>query len=97
MRLGYVGEDMMRQGHYGTAEPLLKESLILIGELGNKNGIAIGLHCMALLCLRTKVVAAASVLFGAAAALRESLGTIIPPSEQAEYEDYLEQTPLRFG
>jgi predicted ATPase/DNA-binding CsgD family transcriptional regulator len=79
--LAYLGQVARLQGDYTRAETLLKESMRRWQALGTLQwkGVAICLENLASICARARHSAAAARLFGAAEALRETLG-IDPPS-----------------
>jgi predicted ATPase/Tfp pilus assembly protein PilF len=74
------------QGDYGTARTLHKEGLAICREIGDKRGIIVSLEGIAALAAAPEQWQQAARLFGAAAALRVTIGAPLPPSERAEQE-----------
>jgi tetratricopeptide (TPR) repeat protein len=72
-----------------SALVLFFESLKIWCGLGDKRGIASGLEKLVALWQARGQFARAAQLSGAATAIRKSIGTPLPPSEQAEYERIL--------
>lgn len=66
---------------------LLTEGLRLDEDLMDPAGIAFGLEGLAAVVCRRGAVARAARLFGAAEALRISIGAPISPVDRAEHED----------
>ncbi len=87
--LGLVAQG---RGEHATAATLHHESLRLNLELGDKVGIAESLAWLADLARVRKHGALAASLLGAAEALRESVGTTLPPADQVEYEQSVAAT-----
>jgi predicted ATPase/class 3 adenylate cyclase len=84
--LGAVAKE---QGEYATARSLYEESLALRRELGDSHGIAEcleGFASLAALHNGHGWARRAALLFGAAEALREAIGSPVPPDERAEHE-----------
>src|SRR5262249_38906067 len=81
--LGIVAQ---KQGDYATARSLLQDSLTMVRELGSKTGIAEAGDALAGLAVVEGQAARAARLFGAAAALRDSIGARPDPGDRAEYE-----------
>jgi predicted ATPase/DNA-binding CsgD family transcriptional regulator len=73
------------QGNYAEARTLYEENLVLCREMGNKN-IAPALEGLASVAMGQDQPAWAARLWGAAEALRETIGTPIWPVERAAYE-----------
>ena len=73
------------QSNYVAAVTLYKESLALYRQMGNNN-IASVLEGLADVAVRQEQPALAAQLWGAAEALRESMGIPIWPVERADYE-----------
>jgi predicted ATPase/DNA-binding SARP family transcriptional activator len=88
--LSSLGNVACDQGDCARATRLHEESLTMHRELGDKEGIATNLEGMARAatapCAAPEILARASRLFSAAAALREAIGTPLPPSARAGYE-----------
>ncbi|MGD9892504.1 MAG: tetratricopeptide repeat protein [Dehalococcoidia bacterium] len=81
--LGMVAED---QGEHATARACWEESVALSRELVSTLGITNCLVGLARIAGTPAQSARAARLLGAAAALREAIGYVIPPSERAEHE-----------
>ncbi|MGH2343905.1 MAG: ATP-binding protein [Chloroflexota bacterium] len=84
--LADLGAVSIAQGDYGRAAGLLEESLELCLDLGDKQTIAGCLESTAALALAEQAPRRAAELFGAAEALREHIGSPLPPPNRAEYE-----------
>lgn len=84
--LNNLGDLMHEQGDDTQAVDLLVESLILYQKSSMRWGIAYALEGLATVCAAGGRTARAARLFGAATALRASLGMPRPPSEAARYE-----------
>jgi non-specific serine/threonine protein kinase len=82
-RLGLLS---LRQGSVAEAHARLSTSLRVRCELGDKLGLARGLEALAAVAARADQVERAARLLGAADSVRDSLGAIILPPEQAEHE-----------
>ena len=81
--LGNVAAD---QGDYGGARVLLEESLTIRRVLGAKAVIADDLKAFATLAAREVQEARGARLWGAAAALRETFGSPLPPAKHEKQE-----------
>jgi tetratricopeptide (TPR) repeat protein len=75
-----------RQGRYRAALPLLRESVELRQSLADATGIAWSLEGIANVASALHDWPAAVRLWGAAAALRSALGSPLPPSQRALYD-----------
>ncbi len=86
--LNNLGEIMHERGDDARATGLLVESLTLYMELGVRWGVAYALEGLATVSASAAAgqLARAARLFGAATALRASLGMPRPPSERARYD-----------
>ena len=80
---------MLDEGDYGSARPLLEESLSLNRELGDQTAIAYLLEDYAGLAAFEALPERALRLAGFAAALRETIGAPLPPAEQARVDRML--------
>lgn len=69
---------------------LLRQSLTIQRDLGDRRGMAFTLEGAAALLARQNRTEAAAVVTGAAAALREAISAPAPPSWRAELEDALD-------
>ncbi len=83
MHLGIVA---CSQDDYGSARALHEESLTIEWELGNKVAIANSLEAFASLAKAVDQPERAARLWGSAQALRQALGSPLPPHEREEYE-----------
>ncbi|MDP9355507.1 MAG: tetratricopeptide repeat protein, partial [Chloroflexota bacterium] len=84
--LGNVGELALLRDDLDRAEACSRESLLLHWEVGYKEGVAYALKHLAGVAAAQGDPERAARLFGAAAALREAIGTPLPPSERAGHE-----------
>jgi predicted ATPase/DNA-binding SARP family transcriptional activator/uncharacterized protein HemY len=82
--LHYLGSVAFQQGDYGAARGLFEESMTIRRELGEKWCIASLLEEFVKLAAQRQPERAAR-LWGAAEALREAIGTPLPPKERKEY------------
>jgi predicted ATPase len=89
--LGNLSRD---QKDYVAARLLYTESMSIFQELGHKRGIARLLECFACSAAAQLKPERSLRLAGAAAALRRTLGTPLPPAEQAKLEGSLEPVRL---
>jgi tetratricopeptide (TPR) repeat protein len=74
------------EGDHATARSVLKESLRARLEVGSKDETAAYLEMAAEFSAAEGDARGSARLFGAAEALREELGTPVPPPDRAEYE-----------
>jgi ATP/maltotriose-dependent transcriptional regulator MalT len=81
-----VGRVAAAQGDYVAAQAHYEESLALAKKLGFKRVIPASLEGMAIVVAAKGEPAWAGRLWGAAVALREAMGTLIPPVYRADYE-----------
>jgi predicted ATPase/transcriptional regulator with XRE-family HTH domain/Tfp pilus assembly protein PilF len=85
-----LGGVAYEQGDYARATALHQESLALCRELGDKRGIVASLEAMGRVATAPgttpEFLERAARLLGAAAELREVIGTPLPPSQRAGYE-----------
>jgi predicted ATPase/DNA-binding CsgD family transcriptional regulator len=84
------GDDAMAQSHY-------EESLALGREFGFKRIIPASLEGLAALVIRQGEPTWAARLWGAAQALREAMGTPLPPVYRADYEQAVTSTRSHLG
>lgn len=84
--LYHLGSAKLLQGEERTAEHLLKESLTLSHSLAFEHGIANALEGLAQLAAHLNDAPRAARLWGAAEALRDTLGTPLTPDQEPEYE-----------
>src|SRR5207249_6580001 len=88
--LGGAAEE---QGEYEQARALYKEGLGLSEEVGNKMGTAVCLKGLAGVAGAQGHADQAARLMGAVEAVREALGTPLPPEDRVDQERI--QGPLR--
>jgi predicted ATPase/DNA-binding SARP family transcriptional activator/Tfp pilus assembly protein PilF len=86
LSLNNLGHVVFEQGDNSIAKTLLEESLAIQRELGDKRGVAISVDCFASLAASDGLPAKAARLWGAAEALREEIGALMPPGERGRYE-----------
>jgi hypothetical protein len=79
----------MHLDDFGTARALMTDSLTLLCDIGDKDGIADGLERFAMLATLQAQAARAARLFGAAAELRKAIGTAPAPPDKAAYDALL--------
>ncbi|HXN53632.1 MAG TPA: protein kinase [Candidatus Acidoferrum sp.] len=85
--LGNLARD---QENYDVADSLYRESMRMFQALGHKRGIARVLECFACSAAAQRQPARSLRLAGAAAALRQTVGAALTPSEQVKLERGLE-------
>jgi non-specific serine/threonine protein kinase len=95
--LGSLGWIALHQGEYGKARAILEESLTVRYAIGDKGGMAWCLERLAELSMSTGEAKRAVTLFGKAADLRESIGSVIDPVDQPNYEKLLSQLREHVG
>jgi predicted ATPase/class 3 adenylate cyclase/DNA-binding CsgD family transcriptional regulator len=86
LRLGRIA---FAQGDRERAAALFKESLVLRKERGDKDGIAACLDALAGVAVTQERPERAARLFGAADVLRETIHTVVPPAQRAEYDRHM--------
>jgi tetratricopeptide (TPR) repeat protein len=86
VHLGYLA---LREGTPAQAYTLLTDGLRGFHEIGVMEGIQLALRGLAALAGIQRQPQRAARLFGAAEALRERIGIILPPVERPEYEEYV--------
>ncbi|HMA33605.1 MAG TPA: tetratricopeptide repeat protein [Chloroflexia bacterium] len=84
-----LGDVAMDEQQHEQAKILYKESLALLGELGNRPLIAMCLAGLARVAGLQDQPGWAARLFGAAAALREAIGTPLRPADHLEYAHHV--------
>src|SRR5256885_7685662 len=95
--LAALGKVVATQGEYAAAHRLYEESLAISGELGEKWVIAACLVGLGEVVAAQRQLAWAAQLWGAADALRDTLGVPIPPVELADYERSLSAARVHLG
>jgi len=86
LSLNTLADVVLDEGKFGDARPLLDESLKLNRELGDQTAIAYLIEGYGGLAAAEAKPQRALQLAGFAAALRESIGAPLPPSEQARVD-----------
>ena len=84
-----LGAVASAQGDYARARALYKESLTIRRRSGHHQGITATLHSMGLMAHQQGLTGRAGRLIGAAASMRESIGTTLTPAGQAEVDTAL--------
>ncbi len=95
--LNQLGGMKSLQGDYAAAQALLEDGLRIFSELGDTEGVAANLRALAAVRLEMAAAEPAVHLWGAAEALRESIGAPLPPNEQEEYEHQVGQARAVLG
>ncbi len=95
--LAVLGKVLAVEGDYAAARRQYEESLAISGELGETWMIARGLVGLGVVVAAEHKLAWAVQLWGAAAALRDTLGVSIPPIERADYERSLSSARVHLG
>src|SRR5439155_2501847 len=80
--LNLLGLCACAQGDLPSARQRLEEGWELCRDIGDKRSLAYALEAFASLSTREQHPERAALLLGAASALRESIGSPLPPSEQ---------------
>jgi DNA-binding CsgD family transcriptional regulator/tetratricopeptide (TPR) repeat protein len=86
-----------RQQHYQAAQSLLEESLTLAMEVDDKGEISFCLEALAEVTATQGELPWAARLWGAAEALRDGMGTPIPPIYRADYERSVTAARVQLG
>lgn len=89
--LGFVA---WHQGSPDRASHFFRESLVMRRRLGDKAGIA---ECLEGLARVVRDSDRAAQLFGAAEALREAVGVLLPPSDRADYDHQVSKVRSALG
>jgi predicted ATPase/class 3 adenylate cyclase len=95
--LGTLGWTATREGDWERARAYLGESLEVRQEIGDKGGIAWCLERLADLALSQGQPEMAVRLLSAAAVLRTSIGSVIDPADQEEYQNRRSALRRQFG
>ncbi len=82
LSLNNLGSVVLKQGDYGGARVLYEESLTIARELGAKEVIAYGLEAFASVAIHETDEERGARLWGAAAALRETIGSPLSPADR---------------
>jgi predicted ATPase len=86
---GNLADALLHLGQLAESRAAMTDSLTLLHAIGEKDGIADGLERFASLATAEGEWARAAKLFGAADALRKSIGTAPAPPDKAEYDGML--------
>jgi adenylate cyclase len=89
--LSSLADVALDQGDYATARNLLTEGASISRELGDRVAISFILEQFAQLAVGEQQARFAFTLAGAAANLRESIGTAGPPNQQARLKKWLDK------
>ena len=81
-----LGDIARCQGNYASARNHYEDSLVIKREIGNRWGIAYSLEAFAALAANENKTKQAAALWGAAEALREEIGSPLPPGEREPYD-----------
>lgn len=95
--LGTLGWAATREGDWERARAYLGESLEVRQEIGDKGGIAWCLERLADLALSQGQPEKAVRLLSAAAVLRTTIGSVIDPADQEEYQNRRKALRSQFG
>ena len=87
----------MLQQNYPRAVELLGESIVIRKEIGDKGGVAWCLERLAEVAHALGMPARAATLYGAAGALRESIGSVVDPADQAEHDRHTAAVRAKMG
>lgn len=82
----HLGDVAHHCGEYAQARAIFEESLRLFHTIGDKEGVAENLRDLGDVWANLKDAQKAARLWGAAEALREKIGSPLPPIEQERYE-----------
>jgi hypothetical protein len=86
LSLNTLADVVLDEGEFSEARPLLDESLSISRELGDKTAIAYLIEDYGGLAAAEAQPERALQLAGFAAALRETIGAPLPPSEQSRVD-----------
>jgi hypothetical protein len=89
--LGSLAWVAILQGDFWRANALLRESITIRREIGDKGGLAWCFEKLAAMALLQNEMPRAARIFGAAAALRASIHSIIDPADQPHYDSMIGQ------
>ncbi len=95
--LNVLGRAVCHLGEYERGAVLLKESLTLFREMGDKSNILRCLDGLADVALAREFPERAARMFGAAEALRESLGAALPLTDQLELDENVSAVRSQLG
>jgi predicted ATPase/DNA-binding SARP family transcriptional activator len=92
-----LGKIAQAQGDYATARTFYSEALNIMHRLENKEGLPFVLEAWGYLAVAEKQFQRAARLFGAAAALREAIGSGLPAMSRAAHERDLAEARKGLG
>ncbi len=92
-----LGKAAYEQGDFATARARFAESLSIQRELGDRRGAAESLEGLAAVTLAEGEAQGAARLWGAADALRETIGSPLPRNAQAQHAQQLERARSLLG
>jgi predicted ATPase/class 3 adenylate cyclase/tetratricopeptide (TPR) repeat protein len=95
--LNNLGGVALQQGEYASARSLYQESLGIHREVGDKRGAAYSLEAFAYLAVKADTEQRAARLWAAAAALREAIGSPLPPNDREEQESKIAMAKEALG
>ncbi|NLF64462.1 MAG: adenylate/guanylate cyclase domain-containing protein [Chloroflexi bacterium] len=95
--LGILGAIAIREGDWEGAMARLSESLDVRREIGDQSGCAWCLERLAEVAMAQEELGKAVRLFGAGAALRASISSVIDPVDQPEYESKIRSLRAALG
>lgn len=84
--LSHLGDVARAQGDLPRAAALHRDSLRALATAGHKRGVCFALEGLAAVALAQGASQRAAALFGAAAALREQVGTPLQPADRPDYD-----------
>lgn len=92
-----LGKVTQAQGDYDTARTLYAEAITIMRLLENKEGIPFVLEAYGYLAVAKAQLQRAARLFGAAAALRQAIGSAIPVISQADHQRHIDIVRINLG
>ena len=95
--LGSIGWVALLQGDYARSTAILHESIDIRRDIGDKGGLAWCFEKLAEIALLKGEKPRAARIFGAAAALRSSINSIVDPADQPHYQEMLGQIRADLG
>jgi predicted ATPase/DNA-binding CsgD family transcriptional regulator len=95
--LPYLARIIAFQGDHAAARALYEESLTLIGEIGSQLLTPFALEGLASVVALQGEAGWAARLWGAAEALRQAMGTPLPPLYRADYEQAVASARTHLG
>ncbi len=95
--LATLGKVLAVEGDYAAAHMRYEESLVISGELGEKWLIAACLLGLGEVVAAQQKLAWAAQLWGAAEAIRDTIGIPVPPVELADYEHSVSAARVHLG